>query len=83
MIVNLVVLKLDLFQSWAPVDQIANHYTSTGCHVVVRQIQAVKLLLSFALECVCHDTDTLVSDSIASEIELSDSLRALQDALQL
>lgn len=82
-VVNLIVLKLNLSQSWASVDQVTDHDTALGCQTVFRQVERVQLLFLLVFESCGHNSDTFITDSIATKVQLSDSLRALQHAFKL
>ena len=42
----------------------------------------MKLLLHLVLECICYDTHAIVSNSIATEVQLSNSLTVLEHILE-
>ena len=43
----------------------------------------MKLLLHLVLECICYDTHAIVPNSIATEVQLSNSLTVLEHILEL
>ena len=81
-VVDSVVLELKFFKCRAAVDEVADHQATLRSNTVLREIQAVQLLLLLVLKRTCHDTDSFIADLIAAKIQLTNCLTALKDTFE-
>ena len=81
-VVNVIVLKLDLFESRTAVDKVAHHEAPLRRHVVLGEVQAMQLLLLLIFEGGCDHSHAFVPNRVTAEVKLADCLAALQHSLE-
>ena len=81
-IVNVIVLKLDLFESRTAVDKVAHHEAPLRRHVVLREVQAMQLLLLLIFEGGRNHSHSFVPNCVTAEVELANCLATLKHRLK-